>query len=220
MQPRYTLCSKRYALCSKHYGAGQQILFRKEWKKLTAPQRTALLSGASNTAVSPDGVQDQHRWHPRVRSPGHHKGFPGWYHVHGGQLLLARRRCLHLEHGRAQGRVQEVSSEECTKKCLSRPVWAIVCNALAGDTCNCWLDCSLGVDAQTCRGNAHWNIVTPRTVSLVPSEGPGCCINVDVAGCAFFRAVKCRPELWRQKDASNLAITLWYKPPLVSYNIF
>jgi hypothetical protein len=99
----------------------------------------------------------------------------------------------------------EARKEECTKKCLpSRPVSPIICN--------CWLDCSLGVDAQTCRENAHWNIVTSRTLSLVPAEGPGYCINVDVAGSAVFRAVKYRPELWRQEDASNFAITLWYKP--------
>ena len=29
---------------------------------------------------------------------------------------------------------------------------------------------------------------------------------------AVFRAKKYRPELWDQEDASNFAISLWYKP--------
>jgi len=99
----------------------------------------------------------------------------------------------------------EARKTECIQKCLpSRPVSPVICK--------CWLDCSLGVDAQTCRENAHWNLVTSRTLGLVPAEGPGHCINVDVAGSAIFRAVKYRPELWDQEDASNFAISLWYKP--------
>ena len=93
-----------------HLRIEQQMLFRKEWKKLTTPQRTAILAGAvaSNNAVSPDMMC---KTCIRVRSPGHHKRSPGWYHVDGRHRILARRRCLDLEPAGAQGRVyQEVSS--------------------------------------------------------------------------------------------------------------
>merc|ERR1719183_19076 len=99
----------------------------------------------------------------------------------------------------------EERKNECVAKCLpSRPVTPVICK--------CWLDCSLGVDAQTCRINAHWNLVTSRTLPLVPAEGDGSCINVNLKSSARFRAEKYRPELWDQEDASNFAITLWWKP--------
>jgi hypothetical protein len=183
-----------------HLRIEQQMLFRKEWKKLTPPQRTAILAGAvaSNNAVSPemmcktciDGT-------PECKAQGITKD------PQAGTTWMAVT--AYSPAGVASTWSPEARKEECTKKCLpSRPVSPVICK--------CWLDCSLGVDAQTCRENAHWNLVTSRTLSLVPAEGPGYCINVDVAGSAVFRAVKYRPELWSQEEASNFAITLWYKP--------
>jgi hypothetical protein len=42
-----------------------------------------------------------------------------------------------------------------------------------------------------------------RTLPLVPAEGDGSCINVNLKSSARFRAEKYRPELWDQEDASN-----------------
>jgi len=60
-----------------------------------------------------------------------------------------------------------------------------------------------------CRFNAHWNVVTSRMIPLVPAVGEGNCINVNVQGAAVYRAVKYRPELWDEEDASNFAISMW-----------
>ncbi|EKX33560.1 hypothetical protein GUITHDRAFT_147829 [Guillardia theta CCMP2712] len=94
---------------------------------------------------------------------------------------------------------------ECHAKCLpNHPKTNVICK--------CLLDCSLGVDADVCRMSAHWNLVKARIIPLVPADGDGSCVNVNVKASSIFPAIKYRPDLWDNENANNFAITLWYKP--------
>jgi len=183
-----------------HLRVEQQMLFRKEWKVLTAPQRSSMLDGqvTSNNAVSPDMMcMECTDGSPRCAAQGITKTPTAgitWMAV-----------TAYDPAGIASIWAPADRKAECHAKCLpSRPVSPVICK--------CWLDCSLGVDSNTCRFNAHWNVVTSRMIPLVPAVGEGNCINVNVHGAAVYRAVKYRPELWDEEDASNFAISMWYKP--------
>ena len=183
-----------------HLRIEQQMLFRKEWHTLTAPERAAMLAGdvKSNNAVDPKKMCEECiDGTPECKAKGITKKPTAgitWMAV-----------TSYDKKGAASTWTAEGRRDECKKKCLpSKPVTPVICK--------CWLDCSLGVDAETCRNNAHWNFVTSRTLPLVPATGDGHCVNVNLKASAVFRAKKYRPELWDQEDASNFAISLWYKP--------
>jgi len=183
-----------------HLRVEQQMLFRKEWKVLTPAQRKSILAGGvvSNNAVgfskmceecmdgSEECVQKGITKDPTVGIT--------WQNV-----------LTPNPDGTQHAWTMEERKTECKAKCLpNHPKTNVICK--------CLLDCSLGVDAELCRVNAHWNLVKARMLPLVPADGDGSCVNVNVKASSIFLATKYRPELWDNENANNFAITLWYKP--------
>lgn len=172
----------------------QQMLFRKEWRKLRPAARGQMLAGA-------------------VVSDGNAVGMDRMCQ----ECIKGSEQCqtLGITADPAVGIIydSEQAKATCHENCVP---WVDIKTTRA--VCKCWIDCAAGTPAANLAREATLNYVAARIMSMVVDAGEGSCILMGSPVASRYLAKEYRPSEWAP-NFDNFAVTLWYKVKSICFSI-